>query len=139
VVDLFLDPCALPPPRAQAQLTRSHNVHAMEPCPQMYPADQEHQHICNRLHCHLPTCALSTDVGLIQNPTSDSRCVMAPAAQRYQALQPKRQRLVAMVCYYGKHYMAFVLVRLVTCCCPGGSTSCSVDHRNWLCCCSRCV
>ena len=39
-----------------------------------------------------------------------------PAAQRYQALQPQRQRLVAMVCYYGKHYMAFVLVRFVNCC-----------------------
>jgi hypothetical protein len=63
VVDLFLDPCALPSPHSQAQLTRSYNVHAMEPRPQTYP---ENESICVFAIFALPTflpCALRTDVG----------------------------------------------------------------------------
>lgn len=39
------------------------------------------------------------------------KLVYVSAAQRYNKLTAKWQRLCAMVCYYGQHYMAFVLVR----------------------------
>ena len=131
VVDLFLDPCAHPA-RSLLFLTDTHLC--MQRClvPQSDPSSVHEP-------AFLYLCALGTDV-CKRHAQWLTAAVLLPAAQRYQALQPKRQRLVAMVCYYGKHYMAFVLVRFVTCCCHGCWSSCSADQRRLvLSCCSRCV
>ena len=135
VVDLFLDPCAQPS-RLQAQLTWSHNVHAVVPCPHMYTSAWESHSLCASLHSPPPFC-IDIDVGYQRQQLTAA--VLAPAAQRYQALQPKRQQLVAMVCYYGKHYMAFVLVRFMSCCCSACKASYPADHWQLALCYRECV
>lgn len=59
-----------------------------------------------------PLCLSRVAVYIFAHCSGPRPASLVPAAVRYQALTPKRHRLVAMVCYYGEHYMAFVLVRL---------------------------